>query len=132
MDLIGSRASDLALGRDLVVHFPTQIIELYTKGASTGPSTDTQRMTISSTRKTEVIGSHGRHDGDTGSPEVQIAVLTDRIRNLQDHFSGNKKDHSSRRGLLGMVSRRNRLLKYLAGTNRESYLKTIQTLGLRK
>ena len=89
-------------------------------------------MTISATRKAEVIGGHSRHDGDTGSPEVQIAILTERIITLQDHFSLNKKDYSSRRGLLAMVSRRNRLLKYLAGTNREAYLGTIKTLGLRK
>ena len=89
-------------------------------------------MTISATRKAEVIGGHRRHDGDTGSPEVQIAILTDRITALQDHFATNKKDYSSRRGLLAMVSRRNRLLKYLAGTNRESYLETIKSLGLRK
>ena len=89
-------------------------------------------MTISHARKSEVIGNHSRHDGDTGSPEVQIAILTDRIVALQDHFAANKKDHSSRRGLLAMVSRRNRLLKYLSSTNRETYLKTIQALGLRK
>ncbi|MCH2161737.1 MAG: 30S ribosomal protein S15 [Phycisphaerales bacterium] len=89
-------------------------------------------MSISDTRKTEVIGEHSRHDGDTGSPEVQIAVITERIKTLQDHFATNKRDFSSRRGLLAMVSRRNRLLKFLASTDRESYLKTIQSLGLRK
>lgn len=89
-------------------------------------------MTISAPRKTEVIGTHCRHEGDTGSPEVQIAILTDRILALQGHFESHKKDYSSRRGLLAMVSRRNRLLKYLAGTNREVYLSTIKTLGLRK
>ena len=98
-----------------------------------GTARETGRpMTISAPRKTEVIGTHQRHEGDTGSPEVQIAILTDRIIALQDHFKANKKDHSSRRGLLAMVSRRNRLLKYLAGANREVYRSTIKTLGLRK
>jgi small subunit ribosomal protein S15 len=89
-------------------------------------------MSISLARKAEVRGEHGRHGNDTGSPEVQIAVLTDRIKTLQDHFSGHKHDHSSRRGLLAMVSRRNKLLRYLQRTNRDSYLATIQKLGLRK
>jgi len=89
-------------------------------------------MSISLARKAEVRGEHGRHDTDTGSPEVQIAVLTDRIKTLQGHFAGHKHDHSSRRGLLAMVSRRNKLLRYLQRTNRDSYLATIQKLGLRK
>lgn len=89
-------------------------------------------MSISLARKADLRGEHGRHDKDSGSPEVQIAVLTDRIKALQSHFDGHKHDHSSRRGLLAMVSRRNRLLRYLQRTNRDSYLATIQKLGLRK
>ena len=89
-------------------------------------------MSISLARKTELKGEHGRHEGDSGSPEVQIAVLTDRIKALQSHFEAHRHDHSSRRGLLAMVSRRNRLLRYLQRTNRENYLNTIQKLGLRK
>ncbi len=82
--------------------------------------------------KQQVIGSNRRHDGDSGSPEVQIALITERVRHLQDHFRGHPKDHSSRRGLLLMVGRRNRLLKYLAATDRERYLELIRKLGLRK
>ena len=89
-------------------------------------------MSISLPRKAELRGEHGRHDTDSGSPEVQIAVLTDRIKTLQAHFGDHKHDHSSRRGLLEMVSRRNKLLRYLQRTNRDSYLATIQKLGLRK
>ncbi len=89
-------------------------------------------MSISLPRKAELRGEHGRHDTDSGSPEVQIAVLTDRIKTLQAHFGDHKHDHSSRRGLLAMVSRRNKLLRYLQRTNRDSYLATIQKLGLRK
>lgn len=89
-------------------------------------------MSISLARKSELRGEHGRHDSDTGSPEVQISVLTDRIKTLQAHFADHKHDHSSRRGLLAMVSRRNKLLRYLQRTNRDAYLATIQKLGLRK
>ena len=89
-------------------------------------------MTISLERKAEIKGEHGRHEGDSGSPEVQIAVLTHRIKALQSHFADHRHDHSSRRGLLAMVSRRNRLLRYLQRANRDSYLATIQKLGLRK
>ena len=89
-------------------------------------------MSISLARKADVRKDHGRHDSDTGSPEGQIAVLTDRIKTLQDHFADHKHDHSSRRGLLAMVSRRNSLLRYLQRTNRDNYLATIKKLGLRK
>ena len=89
-------------------------------------------MTIAAERRTELIGTYRRHEGDSGSPEVQIALLTERITALQEHFKSNKKDHASRRGLLLMVGRRNRLLKYLASANRDSYLELIKKLGLRK
>lgn len=82
--------------------------------------------------KQKIFGGHQRHDGDTGSPEVQIALLTQRINHLTDHLRTHKKDHSSRRGLLKMVGRRNKLLRYLAGTSVELYQETIKKLGLRK
>jgi len=72
------------------------------------------------------------HAKDTGSTEVQVAAITARISELQDHFKAHKKDHASRRGLLLLVGKRNRLLKYLASTDRESYLALIKRLGLRK
>lgn len=82
--------------------------------------------------KKRVIGENRRHEGDSGSTEVQIGILTERINHLQSHFKANPHDHSSRRGLLLMVGRRNRLLKYLAASDRERYLDTIRRLGLRK
>jgi len=89
-------------------------------------------MTIAAEKKREVVAAARRHDNDSGSPEVQVSILTERIFALQDHFRANKKDHSSRRGLLLMVGRRNRLLKYLAATNFDSYQSLIKRLGLRK
>ena len=89
-------------------------------------------MSITKEKKTEIIGSFGRADQDTGSPEVQIALLTARINDLTDHFKAHKKDHASRRGLLMMVSKRSSLLKYLRLHNRKSYLDVIQRLGIRK
>lgn len=89
-------------------------------------------MAITKDRKSEIINQFGREDSDTGSPEVQIALLTARIQDLTQHFKLHKKDHASRRGLLMMVSKRNGLLAYLRRTNRESYLNVIGRLGLRK
>ena len=89
-------------------------------------------MALTKEQKDQVIDKFKKHVGDSGSPEVQIAVLTDRIKTLQDHFADHKHDHSSRRGLLAMVSRRNSLLRYLQRTNRDNYLATIKKLGLRK
>ena len=83
-------------------------------------------------QKSQIVTDYKIHDKDTGSPEVQIAVLTTRINQLQEHFKSHKKDHSSRRGLLKLVSRRNQLLKYLTRTDRTRYQQTIQRLGLRK
>ena len=82
--------------------------------------------------KARVIGEYQRAQGDTGSPEVQIALLTQRINGLTDHFKVNVKDHHSRRGLLRMVSRRRKLLDYLRSRNAESYKQVIDRLGLRK
>jgi small subunit ribosomal protein S15 len=82
--------------------------------------------------KKQIVTDYKIHEKDTGSPEVQIALLTTRINQLQDHFKAHKKDHSSRRGLLKLVSRRNQLLKYLTRTDRNRYQQVIQRLGLRK
>jgi small subunit ribosomal protein S15 len=89
-------------------------------------------MSISVSKKAAVIGSNRLHAKDSGSPEVQVAVISERISTLQDHFKSNPKDHHSRRGLLLMVGRRNRLLTYLARVDRERYNNLIKRLGLRK
>ena len=87
---------------------------------------------ISAEKKSEVIATHKRSDADTGSPEVQISLLTERIAGLQDHFKTNVKDHHSRRGLLKIVSQRRRLLDYLRGKDVDRYRSLIQELGLRR
>ena len=89
-------------------------------------------MSITNEEKQKLIGRFQRSHKDSGSPEVQIALLTTRIRNLTGHFKMHKKDHHSRRGLLGMVSRRRKLLDYLKRKDYPKYLKTIQELELRK
>ncbi len=89
-------------------------------------------MAVNTQDKAKVIGEYQRATGDTGSPEVQIALLTHRINGLTDHFKTNVKDHHSRRGLLRMVSRRRKLLDYLRGRNADSYKAVIDRLGLRK
>jgi small subunit ribosomal protein S15 len=89
-------------------------------------------MAVTVHDKAKVIAEHQRVKGDTGSPEVQIALLTARINGLTDHFKANTKDHHSRRGLLRMVSRRRKLLDYLKLRNAESYRTLIEKLGLRK
>ncbi|MBI5865896.1 MAG: 30S ribosomal protein S15 [Planctomycetes bacterium] len=83
-------------------------------------------------KKRELLQNHRRHDKDSGSPEVQIAILTERINELTEHLKSHVKDHSSRRGLLKMVGKRSALLRYLQAADREKYLATIQRLGLRK
>lgn len=82
--------------------------------------------------KKEVIDEYRVHDGDTGSPEVQVALLTSRINELTEHFKTHKKDHHGRRGLLKMVGRRRRLLAYVKGKDIERYRTLIQRLGLRR
>ena len=89
-------------------------------------------MTVSATRKTEIIKENAQTSGDTGSPEVQVAILTERIRNLTDHFKANHKDNHSRRGLLKMVNKRRSLLAYLKKQDLGRYNDLIQKLGLRK
>ena len=83
-------------------------------------------------RKTEIIQKFGRHEGDTGSPEVQVALLTERINHLNEHLKLNRNDHHSNRGLLLMVGQRRGLLDYLKKTDIESYRSLIAKLGLRK
>jgi len=83
-------------------------------------------------RKAGVIESHRRHESDTGSPQVQIAILTDRINALTEHLRAHKHDHHSRRGLLMMVGRRRRLLNYLQRTDLDGYRALIEQLGLRR
>ena len=89
-------------------------------------------MTITAEKKQEIIRDNAREKGDTGSPEVQVAILTERIRNLTEHFKGHHKDNHSRRGLLMMVNKRRTLLAYLKKTDVERYNALIQKLGLRK
>ena len=89
-------------------------------------------MATTAERKTELISNFRQHDGDTGSPEVQIALLTDRIVYLTDHFKTHKKDHHSRRGLLKLVGRRRRLLRYLSSNHPDRYQAVINSLGLRR
>jgi small subunit ribosomal protein S15 len=87
---------------------------------------------ISAAKKAEIIGAHKQSEADTGSPEVQISLLTERIQGLQEHFKVNKKDHHSRRGLLKIVSQRRRLLDYLKNKDIDRYRALIETLGLRR
>lgn len=87
---------------------------------------------LASARKREVIETHRRHGTDTGSPEVQIAILTERITYLTEHFKTHKKDHASRRGLLKLVGQRRRLLNYLRDTSADRYRAIVEKLGLRK
>ncbi len=87
---------------------------------------------IAAEAKQKVISDSARHDGDSGSPEVQISILTARIRELSEHLKVHRKDFHSRRGLILMVSKRNKLLRYIARTDRPRYLETLQKLGLRK
>ena len=89
-------------------------------------------MSITPDRKTDLIKTHARTTGDTGGPEVQIAILSERITNLTEHFKEHKKDNHSRRGLLKMVSQRRRLLDYLKGRDADRYQAIIETLGLRR
>jgi small subunit ribosomal protein S15 len=89
-------------------------------------------MPVSTVRKQETIGKFRQHEGDTGSPEVQVALLSERIAHLTEHLKNNHKDHHSRRGLLKMVGQRRALLDYLKRKNLDRYKKLIETLGLRR
>jgi small subunit ribosomal protein S15 len=89
-------------------------------------------MPVSTVRKAETIAKFQQHQGDTGSPEVQVALLSERIAHLTEHLKNNHKDHHSRRGLLKMVGQRRALLDYLKRKSLERYRKLIETLGLRR
>ncbi|MEO6776580.1 MAG: 30S ribosomal protein S15 [Kofleriaceae bacterium] len=89
-------------------------------------------MPVSTVRKQETIKKFARGEGDTGSPEVQVALLTERVAHLTEHLKANHKDHHSRRGLLGMVGQRRALLDYLKRIDLERYKKLIEVLGLRR
>jgi small subunit ribosomal protein S15 len=89
-------------------------------------------MAISAQRRQEIVSEYRTHPSDSGSPEVQVALLTEDIRDLTEHLKDHAHDFSSRRGLMGMVSKRTRLTNYLRDTDRERYLTLIKKLGLRK
>lgn len=89
-------------------------------------------MTIAAETKKSIVSEHRRHEGDSGSPEVQIAILTTRVAELTEHLRSHRHDYASRRGLMMMVGRRNRLLRYLARTDQPAYQGLIKKLGLRK
>ena len=89
-------------------------------------------MSVTAEKRTELIGQYKTGDNDTGSPEVQVSLLTERINNLTGHMKEHKHDYHSRRGLLMLVGKRNRLLRYLQRKDRQRYLTLIASLGLRK
>jgi small subunit ribosomal protein S15 len=93
---------------------------------------DDRTMTITSERKQTLISEFGKKEGDTGSPDVQVAVLSERIANLTEHFKSHVKDNHSRRGLIKMVSLRRRLLDYIKATDEKRYEQLISRLGLRR
>ena len=89
-------------------------------------------MALSAAEKAAILKDYQQSEGDTGSPEVQVALLTHNINKLQGHFKGNKQDHHSRRGLIRMVNQRRKLLDYLKGKNADRYVELIGRLGLRR
>jgi len=98
----------------------------------TGPYAEETDLALTKDRKTDLIGTYRTHDSDTGSPEVQVAILSERINYLTDHFKTHAKDHHSRRGLLKLVGQRRRLLDYLKAKDAERYADLIRKLGIRK
>ena len=99
---------------------------------ATGPYVEETDLALTKDRKTDLIGTYRTHDSDTGSPEVQVAILSERINYLTDHFKTHAKDHHSRRGLLKLVGQRRRLLDYLKAKDTERYADLIRKLGIRK
>jgi small subunit ribosomal protein S15 len=97
-----------------------------------GPLVEGTLVVLSKDRKTGIIGNYRTHDTDTGSPEVQVALLSERINYLTEHFKVHAKDHHSRRGLLKLVGQRRRLLDYLKSKDSERYTELIRRLGIRK
>jgi len=98
----------------------------------TGASVEVHEVALSKDRKTELIGSYKTHEADTGSPEVQVAILSERINYLTEHFKTHAKDHHSRRGLLMLVGRRRRLLDYIKTKDAQRYADLIKRLNIRK
>ena len=96
------------------------------------PFVEDRAVALSKDRKTGIIGTYRNHDSDTGSPEVQVALLSERISYLTEHFKVHAKDHHSRRGLLKLVGQRRRLLDYLKSKDSERYAELIRRLGIRK
>jgi small subunit ribosomal protein S15 len=99
---------------------------------SSGPHVEEASVAFTKDRKTGIIGTYKTHDGDTGSPEVQVALLSERINYLTEHFKVHAKDHHSRRGLLKLVGQRRRLLDYLKSKDSGRYADLISRLGIRK
>jgi small subunit ribosomal protein S15 len=97
-----------------------------------GPFVEEYSVALTKDRKTELIGSYKTHDADTGSPDVQVAILSERINYLTEHFKAHAKDHHSRRGLLMLVGRRRRLLDYLKAKDVQRYAELIKRLNIRK
>ena len=97
-----------------------------------GPFVEVAQLALTKDRKTELIGTYKTHEGDTGSPEVQVAILSERINYLTEHFKSHAKDHHSRRGLLMLVGQRRRLLDYLKRKDTDRYADLIKRLGIRK
>jgi small subunit ribosomal protein S15 len=97
-----------------------------------GPYVEVTAVALNKDRKTDIIGTYKTHDSDTGSPEVQVALLSERINYLTEHFKVHAKDHHSRRGLLKLVGQRRRLLDYLKSKDSERYAEIIRRLGIRK
>ena len=102
------------------------------RSGSSGPLVEEPFVPLSKDRKTGIIGNYRTHDTDTGSPEVQVALLSERINYLTEHFKVHAKDHHSRRGLLKLVGQRRRLLDYLKSKDSERYTELIKRLGIRK
>jgi small subunit ribosomal protein S15 len=99
---------------------------------TSGPFAKEPPVALNRDRKSDIIGTYKTHDGDTGSPEVQVALLSERINYLTEHFKIHAKDHHSRRGLLKLVGQRRRLLDYLKSKDSERYADLIKRLGIRK
>jgi len=99
---------------------------------TSGPFVEDPPVALTKDRKTELIGNYKTHEGDTGSPEVQVAILSERINYLTEHFKSHAKDHHSRRGLLMLVGKRRRLLDYLKSKDPQRYLDLIKRLNIRK
>jgi len=97
-----------------------------------GPFVEVPQLALTKDRKTELIGTFKTHEGDTGSPEVQVAILSERINYLTEHFKSHAKDHHSRRGLLMLVGKRRRLLDYLKTKDVQRYADLIKRLNIRK